>query len=81
MNQLTTAPIPATAPRATTDRRTEGAPMLIHEALARSRQREAEREARRYRRARRLTAGRGWARLARWAQRREQAERERVGVG
>ena len=38
MNQLTTAPIPATAPRATTDRRTEGAPMLIHEALARSRQ-------------------------------------------
>ena len=51
--------------------RPEGDPgMLIHEALARSRQREAERAAAAYRRARRLTAGRSWSRLAAWAARR-----------
>ncbi|WP_130288808.1 hypothetical protein [Pseudonocardia sediminis] len=81
MNQLMTAPRPATASRKPTDHRSEGAPMLIHEALARSRQHEAEREARQYRRARSLTAGRRWARLAAWAQRRAQAERERAAAG
>lgn len=81
MNQSTAFPSPATAPQAPTDHRTEGAPMLIHEALARSRQREAEREARLYRRARTLTAGRRWARLAAWAQRRAEAERVRAAAG
>ena len=56
---------------ATIRTRPDGDPgMLIHEALARSRQREAERAAADYRRARRLTAGRLWSRLAAWAARR-----------
>ncbi|MDN5915658.1 MAG: hypothetical protein L0I76_11210 [Pseudonocardia sp.] len=81
MNQIVTIPSPATASAAPTDHRTEGAQMLIHEALARSRQREAELEARQYRRARELTAGRRWAQLAARAQRRAQVERDRVAAG
>jgi hypothetical protein len=57
----------------------EGTEMLLHEALARSRQREAERAAREYALARRLTAGRRWASLAGFAARR--AELARVAAG
>jgi len=48
----------------------EEMPMLLYEALARSRQREAEEAARRYRLARSLVAGRRWAWLAAFASRR-----------
>lgn len=41
--------------------------MLLQEALARSRMREAEQAARQHRLARQLTAGRNWRRLARWS--------------
>jgi hypothetical protein len=57
----------------------EGTQMLLHEALARSRQREAEEAARDYALARRLTAGRRWATLAGFAARR--AARARAGAG
>jgi hypothetical protein len=50
--------------------------MLLEEALARSRQQDAEEAARRYRQARELTAGRLWSRLAAYAARR--AERARL---
>jgi hypothetical protein len=48
----------------------EGTAMLLHEALARSRMREAEQAAREYTLVRALTAGRRWRMLARYAQRR-----------
>ena len=48
----------------------EGTAMLLHEALARSRMREAEQAAREYALVRALTAGRRWRMLARYAQRR-----------
>ena len=48
----------------------EGNEMLLHEALARSRQQEAEQAAREYALGRRLTAGRRWEVLARFAERR-----------
>ncbi|HVL84085.1 MAG TPA: hypothetical protein VM367_07350 [Pseudonocardia sp.] len=54
--------------------------MLLHEALARSRQREAEEVARRHALARRLTAGRRWARLARFAARRAEHAQRAAGV-
>ncbi len=63
-------------PRPARDR--EGTAMLIHEALARSRQREAEQAAREFALARSITAGRRWAVLARFAARR--AERARASV-
>lgn len=44
--------------------------MLLQEALARSRMREAQQAARDHRQARQLTAGRNWQRLARWSARR-----------
>ncbi len=44
--------------------------MLLQEALARTRMREAEQAAREHRQARQLTAGRNWQRLARWSARR-----------
>jgi hypothetical protein len=50
--------------------------MLIEEALARSRMREAQQAAHNFRTARQLTAGRTWQRLARWTARR--AERARA---
>jgi len=52
--------------------------LLLHEALARSRQTEAEQAAREHRLARSVTAGRSWSRLARFAQRR--AERSRTAA-
>ena len=50
--------------------------MLLEEALARSRMREAQQAAQQFRTARQLTAGRTWRRLARWSARR--AERARA---
>jgi hypothetical protein len=50
--------------------------MLLYEALARIRMREAEENASRHRLVRRLVAGRRWARLARYAA--ERAERTRL---
>jgi hypothetical protein len=56
----------------------EGTLMLLHEALARSRQQEAEQAAREHALVRSVTAGRRWAGLARFASRR--AERARAGT-
>lgn len=50
--------------------REEKTVLLLHEALARSRMREAEQAAREYRLARSVTAGRRWSQLARFAVRR-----------
>jgi hypothetical protein len=58
-------PLPPTRPV-----QCEGTVMLLHEALARSRMREAEQAAREYTLVRALTAGRRWRMLARYAQRR-----------
>jgi len=52
----------------------EGTAMLLHEALARSRMREAEQAARDYALVRALTAGRRWRMLARYANRRAAAK-------
>lgn len=52
--------------------------LLLDEALARSRQQEAEKAAREHALARQLTAGRRWARLSAFAARR--AERARAHV-
>jgi hypothetical protein len=65
-----------TRPTHATTLDTQGSAMLLNEALARSRQREAEQAAREHRLARALCRGRGWARLARYCARR--AERARV---
>ena len=59
--------------------RNEGTTMLLHEALARSRMREAEQAAREYALVRALVAGRRWRMLARYAERRAAAA-ERVPV-
>ncbi len=71
-------PAPTFAPVIVTPADREGTTMLLHEALARSRQREAEQAAREYALARSLNAGHRWAVLARFATRR--AERARAGV-
>ena len=83
MNELMTAPpVPMTARPAVRGTHAihlvnqENAMTLIHEALARSHQQEAQRVADEYRLARRVTAGRRWSRLASWASAR--AERARV---
>jgi len=65
-----------TAPRPVPHR--EGTEMLIHEALARSQRQEAEDRARRYRLARSVAAGRRWARLAEYADRRARRSAERA---
>ncbi len=52
----------------------KGTAMLLHEALARSRMREAEQAAREYALVRAVTAGRRWQMLARFAQRRAVAK-------
>ncbi len=72
---MTTAPNTATqsGPR-------EGTVMLIHEALARSRMREAEQAAREHALARSITAGRRWSMLARYADRRAAVAAERASV-
>jgi hypothetical protein len=58
-------PLPPTRPV-----QNEGTAMLLHEALARSRMREAEQAAREHALVRSLTAGRRWRMLARYAERR-----------
>lgn len=77
MTYLVSAPKTASAQSNPTVRDREGTLMLLHEALARSRQQEAEQAARDHALARSVTAGRRWARLARFASRR--AERARSG--
>jgi len=64
-NFMIETPLPPTRPV-----QNEGTVMLLHEALARSRMREAEQAARDYALVRALTAGRRWRMLARYAQRR-----------
>jgi hypothetical protein len=54
--------------------------MLQHEALARSRQQEAEQAAREHALARMVTAGRGWDLLARFAVRRAARARKAARV-
>ncbi|MBA2322733.1 MAG: hypothetical protein H0V92_01495 [Pseudonocardiales bacterium] len=76
MTDLMPAPAPVSAHTQPVDR--EGTTMLLHEALARSRQQEAEQAAREFALARSITAGRRWAVLARFAARR--AERARASV-
>jgi hypothetical protein len=68
-NLTLVAPLPPTRPV-----QNEGTAMLLHEALARSRMREAEQAAREYALVRALTAGRRWRMLARYANRRGAAK-------
>jgi len=68
-NLTLVAPLPPTRPV-----QNEGTAMLLHEALARSRMREAEQAAREYALVRALTAGRRWRMLARYANRRAVAK-------
>lgn len=82
MNDL--KPAPAVRPMSHTDRSShlvnqENVMTLIQEALARSHQQEAQRVAAEHRLARRITAGRGWSRIAAWAASR--AERARLRAG
>lgn len=79
MTDLEPVPTSVPAPPNPTARDREGTLMLLHEALARSRQHEAEQAARDHALARSVTAGRRWERLARFAARR--AEQARAGVG
>jgi hypothetical protein len=71
-NDLLAAPRPIVRDR-------EGTAMLLHEALARSRQQEAIRAAQRHALARSVAAGRAWSVLARFADRR--AARARAAAG
>jgi hypothetical protein len=68
-NLTLVTPLPPTRPV-----QNEGTAMLLHEALARSRMREAEEAAREYALVRALTAGRRWRMLARYANRRAAAK-------
>jgi hypothetical protein len=68
-NLTLVTPLPPTRPV-----QNEGTAMLLHEALARSRMREAEQAAREYALVRALTAGRRWRMLARYANRRAVAK-------
>jgi len=68
-NLTLVTPLPPTRPV-----QNEGTAMLLHEALARSRMREAEQAARDYALVRALTAGRRWRMLARYANRRAAAK-------
>ena len=79
MTELSTATAvtsPTTTPTTTRPVRLEGSVMLLHEALARSRMREAEQAAREHALVRALTAGRRWRMLARYAERRAAAATE-----
>jgi hypothetical protein len=84
MNDLSTVPsAPIQHPTVHRDVTThlvnqENAMTLIQEALARSHQQEAQRVAEQHRLARRVTAGRGWARLASWAAARAERARHRA---
>jgi hypothetical protein len=71
-NSLLAAPRPVVRDR-------EGTAMLLHEALARSRQQEAIRAAERHALARSVAAGRTWSTLSRFAARR--AARARAAAG
>lgn len=66
---------PSTAAPNPVVRDREGTLMLLHEALARSRQQEAEQAARDHALVRSVTAGRRWERLARFASRRAEQAR------
>ncbi|OLT08970.1 hypothetical protein BJF78_06320 [Pseudonocardia sp. CNS-139] len=68
MNDAKPQNAPAPSTQAVRDR--EGTMMLLHEALARSRQQEAIESARQHALARQFVAGRRWALLARFAARR-----------
>jgi hypothetical protein len=68
-NLTLVTPLPPTRPV-----QNEGTAMLLHEALARSRMREAEQAAREYALVRAFTAGRRWRMLARYANRRAAAK-------
>jgi len=68
-NLTLVTPLPPTRPV-----QNEGTAMLLHEALARSRMREAEQAAREYALVRALTAGQRWRMLARYANRRAAAK-------
>jgi hypothetical protein len=72
-NNLLAAPRPVVRDR-------EGTAMLLHEALARSRQQEAIRAAQRHALARSVAAGRTWSVLARFAARRAARARAAAGV-
>lgn len=75
----TATPYPSGAVRHREDRLTRGHGMLLmNEALARSRQQEAEQAARDHALARQFVAGRTWARLAAFAQRRAENARRSV---
>lgn len=79
MTNLSTSTAGPSAVRDREDRNTQGHGMLLmNEALARSRQHEAEQAAREHALARQLTAGRRWSRLAAFATRR--AERARAAA-
>lgn len=85
MKHLTTATALPAERSARRDRSTglvnqENAMSLIHEALARSHQQEAQREAAEYRLARRLSAARRWTRLATWVSVRAERARARARV-
>ncbi|BBG00021.1 MULTISPECIES: hypothetical protein [Pseudonocardia] len=86
MKNLTMAPaVPAERPSTHRDHTAtlvnqENAMTLIHEALARSHQQEALREAAEYRFARRLSAARRWTRLASWVSARAARARARARV-
>lgn len=73
-----TQPTPLARPRPANLHR-KGTEMLLHEALARSRQQEAQETAQQYALARSFTAGRRWATLAAFAARR--AAHARAGAG
>lgn len=75
MTSMTSTDVPMTVPMIT-DTPTKGINiMLLQEALARSRMREAQQAALEHRMARQLTAGRYWQRLAEWSTRRAQRAR------
>ena len=86
MSHLMTAPtVPAERPTTHAEHtdhlvNPENAMTLIHEALARSHQQEAQREAAEYRLARRLCAARRWTRLANWVSARAERARARARV-
>jgi hypothetical protein len=68
MTEFVPQSVPQLTRPVTRDR--EGTPMLLHEALARSRQQEAREAARHHALVRQFTAGRRWASLAGFAARR-----------
>jgi hypothetical protein len=70
MNRKPFQPAPTFHPELVQTNTREFNEMLMHEALARARMREAEQAAQRDRLARRVAAARSWQRLAAWTARR-----------